>query len=225
MRTILAFGLGIACGAVATWMYMAEKYKHLMDGSQTVESEEFEEDGSDEKEKGDMIVRKYQGSADKKEDKKEEKGAGESASPSSIIRKVTQKVDYNKVASVAADVVKQVVDDPSEMECPQQSNKERDEEKPYKISPDEFANEKQFFDKISLVYFIGDEVLAYHPDEKRFDDDPETIDDIDQTVGKENLKYFGEYEAGMLYVRNEALGADYSIEIKYAKYSDGIHMA
>lgn len=225
MRTIIAFGLGLACGAVATWMYMAEKYKHLMDGVENVTAEDIDTEEADEKDEGERIVRKYQGSANKDEDKKEEKGAGESASPSSIIRKVTQKIDYNKVASVAADVAKQVVDDPSEMECPQNNSKEDSWEKPYKITPDEFANEKQLFDKISLVYFIGDEVLAWHPDEKRFDDEPDTVEDIDQTVGKENLKYFGEYEPGMLYVRNEALGADYSIEIKYAKYSDGIHMA
>ena len=221
MRTIIAFGVGLACGAVATWMYMAEKYKHLMDDVETVTAEDVEADEDEEKEEGERIVRKYQGSSDKKE----EKGASESASPSSIIRKVSQKIDYNKVASVAADVAKQVVNEPSEMECPQNGSEEDRGEKPYKITPDEFANEKQLFDKISLVYFIGDEVLAWHPDEKRFDDEPDTVEDIDQTVGKENLKYFGEYEPGMLYVRNEALGADYSIEIKYAKYSDGIHMA
>lgn len=221
MRTIIAFGVGLACGAVATWMYMAEKYKHLMDGVENVTAEDVDAEEADEKDEAERIVRKYQGSSENKEDK----WASESASPSSIIRKVSQKIDYNKVASVAADVAKQVVNEPSEMECPQNGSEEDRGEKPYKITPDEFANEKQLFDKISLVYFIGDEVLAWHPDEKRFDDEPDTVEDIDQTVGKENLKYFGEYEPGMLYVRNEALGADYSIEIKYAKYSDGIHMA
>ena len=221
MRTIIAFGVGLACGAVVTWMYMAEKYKHLMDGVENVTAEDVEAEEADERDEAERIVRKYQGSSENKE----EKGASESSSPSSIIRKVSQKIDYNKVASVAADVAKQVVNEPSEMECPQNGSEEDRGEKPYKITPDEFANEKQLFDKISLVYFIGDEVLAWHPDEKRFDDEPDTVEDIDQTVGKENLKYFGEYEPGMLYVRNEALGADYSIEIKYAKYSDGIHMA
>ena len=218
MRVIIAFGVGMAVGAVSAWMYLAEKYKHLMDDVEMVDGSDIDEEIVLNEEMTNSY--KTPSSLDKEvevekiEPKKE-------ATPSSIIRKVAQKVDYNKAAEIATDVALAAVD-PSGRECPQDSTTE----KPYKISPTEFDDEKQFYDKISLVYFLGDEVLAMHPDEVINEDEgeKEVIDDIDGTVGRENLKAFGEYEPGMLYVRNEELGADYRIELKYGKYSNGVHM-
>ena len=211
MRTVLAFGAGLVVGAVSAWLYLSEKYKGLLEGDETIDSSD------EEVVTGETIAKTYKSTAEEKTDSNKE------VTPSSIIRKVAQKVDYNKAAEIASGVATAALD-PSRREYPQDSG--GFEAKPYKISPTEFSDEKQFYDKISLVYYLGDEVLVLHPDERLDEDAGESaiIEDVDGRIGKENLKYFGEYEPGMLYVRNESLGADYSIELNYGKYSNGIHM-
>lgn len=214
MRTLLAFGAGLVVGAVSSWLYLSEKYKELLVGED--DNEISEEDVS----KSEEIIESYKiANNDKVEEKIEPK---KEATPSSIIRKVAQKVDYNKAAEMATDAILSGVT--TGREWPQDSG--GFEAKPYKIGPTQFADEMQFYDKISLVYYVGDDVLTLHPDERIDENAGESIiiDDIDERIGKENLKHFGEYEPGMLYVRNESLGADYSIELKHGKYSNGIHM-
>lgn len=218
MRVLIAFGVGMAVGAVSAWMYLAEKYKHLMDDVETLDGEDIEKEVVLNEE----MTGSYKATGSlNKEVEVEKIEPKKEATPSSIIRKVAQKVDYNKAAEIATDVAIAAVD-PSGRECPQDSSAS----KPYKISPTEFDDEKQYYDKISLVYFLGDGVLAMHPDEVVREDEGEKdiIDDVEGTVGLENLKAFGEYEPGMLYVRNEDFGADYRIELKYGKYSNGVHM-
>lgn len=218
MRVLIAFGVGMAVGAVSAWMYLAEKYKHLMDDVETLDGEDIEKEVVLNEE----MTGSYKATSSlNKEVEVEKIEPKKEATPSSIIRKVAQKVDYNKAAEIATDVALAAVD-PSGRECPQDSSAS----KPYKISPTEFDDEKQYYDKISLVYFLGDGVLAMHPDEVVREDEGEKdiIDDVEGTVGLENLKAFGEYEPGMLYVRNEDFGADYRIELKYGKYSNGVHM-
>lgn len=223
MRTLIAFGVGVGVGAVATWLYLTEKYKELLVGdSESNENDEIVV-GTVDKDQTETIIASYQGTINNKEEVVDKIEPKKEATPSSIIRKVAQKVDYNKAAEIAADVVTSAVV-PSEMEYPQDGKSP--ETKPYKIGPAQFANEQKLFDKVSLVYYLEDETLALHPDEL-FDEsegESQVIQDIDATIGRDNLKCFGEYEPGMLYVRNEGLGADYSIELKFGKYSAGVHM-
>lgn len=92
-------------------------------------------------------------------------------------------------------------------------NKEvADELKPYIISPDQFG-ELFGYDTISLNYY-ADKVLA--------DDNDEIIDDVDNTVGLESLNHFGDYkeDPDCVYVRNDALKADYEILLDERDYSD-----
>ena len=94
-------------------------------------------------------------------------------------------------------------------------NKEADEKQmdidmPYTISPDEFG-EFDDYETITLTYY-ADDILA--------DDDDELVDDIDETVGLESLKTFGEYEDDCVFVRNDRLKADYEILLDTRNYSD-----
>ena len=71
---------------------------------------------------------------------------------------------------------------------------------PYVISPEEFGEAE--YPQISLTYF-SDGVLADEFDDK--------IDNVNDTVGIDSLKHFGEYEDDSVFVRNELLGIDYEI--------------
>lgn len=85
------------------------------------------------------------------------------------------------------------------------NNKEEDDdpvnEEPYIISPEEYGDIDKYT-KLNLTYY-SDGTLA--------DDDDEIVDDIDETVGSDFAKHFGDYEDDSVWVRNDRLKCDYEI--------------
>lgn len=79
--------------------------------------------------------------------------------------------------------------------------------KPYVITPEEFSDSD--YNSISLTYY-ADGILT--------DEDDEIIDDIDEIVGIESLKHFGEYEDDSVFVRNDEKHCDYEILLDERKY-------
>lgn len=75
-----------------------------------------------------------------------------------------------------------------------------DKERPYVIPPEEY--DELGYNTISLTYY-ADEVLA--------DDHMNIIDDVDEIIGLDSLKHFGEYEDDSVFVRNDKLSTDYEI--------------
>ena len=85
--------------------------------------------------------------------------------------------------------------------------------RPRVIPPDEFG-ELYDYDQISLTYY-ADGVLA--------DDWDNPIEDVDDVVGLDSLKTFGRYEDDSVFVRNDALRADYEILRDLRNYSDVVN--
>ena len=81
---------------------------------------------------------------------------------------------------------------------------------PYIISPDEFGEEGGY-ETVTLMWY-ADHVLC--------DDMDVEVEDVDNTVGTEWPKRFGEYEAGTVFVRNDRLQTDYEICIDLRNYRD-----
>ncbi len=76
---------------------------------------------------------------------------------------------------------------------------------PYIITPEEFASGNPYYDKISLTYYTSGEIE---------DDDGQTLYtslEVDKMVGLKNLDSMGEFEPGVLYVRNDILQTDYEV--------------
>lgn len=94
-------------------------------------------------------------------------------------------------------------------ECPEREE-ENDMSKPYVITPDEFGG-IDGYEVFSLTYY-ADEILT--------DDDDEVIEDVENTVGYDSLKHFGEYEDDSVFVRNDRRGCDYEILLDTRRYSD-----
>lgn len=90
------------------------------------------------------------------------------------------------------------------------TDKSESSEKPYVISPDEFG-EFEDYEKISLIYY-NDGVLT--------DENNEIVDDINEIVGEDSLKHFGEYEEDSVFVRNDKLKCDYEILYDLRKYKN-----
>ena len=89
-------------------------------------------------------------------------------------------------------------------------------DRPYVISDEQFNEENDHFDKISLTYYEDNCILA--------DEGDEIVTDIDGTVGRENLDKFGELsdDPEVVYVRNEKIAVDYEIIRLSKSYSDTV---
>ena len=82
--------------------------------------------------------------------------------------------------------------------------------KPYIIPPEEF-DQNPDYEKITLTMY-SDGVLT--------DEYDEVIEDVDDTVGKDSLNHFGEYEDDCVYVRDERTDRDYEILRDNRPYSE-----
>lgn len=89
----------------------------------------------------------------------------------------------------------------------------RSEDKPYIISADEYMMEKEEYDKLTLAYFQGDDVLC--------DDQDTPLDEAKDVVGSEALSNFGLYskDENIVYVRNDRLMSDFEIMKDERKFS------
>ena len=87
---------------------------------------------------------------------------------------------------------------------------DEDYPRPYVISPDEFAGDYEF-DTVDITYF-ADGVLC--------DENDVPLEDIENTIGTDAVRHFGEYENDAVYVRNERLKCDYEILRDERKYAD-----
>lgn len=80
------------------------------------------------------------------------------------------------------------------------------------ISPDEFGDQDGY-DEVSLTYYSDGTVT---------DDDDRAMDEneIEETIGKDSLTHFGEYEDDSVFVRNDRLKADYEILMDQRTYAE-----
>lgn len=84
-------------------------------------------------------------------------------------------------------------------------------DKPYVISPMEYAENIEDYDQFSLTYY-ADGFLT--------DENDCLIEDVEGYVGVESLTHFGEYEADCVFVRNDRLKCDYEILRDLRNYAD-----
>lgn len=81
-----------------------------------------------------------------------------------------------------------------------------DKKLPYPIDAAEFHNTQQWYEKITLTYFEGNDVLT--------DDREDPIDNPEELVGTDYKKFFGvidESEPDIVMIRNDSNGCDYEI--------------
>lgn len=97
---------------------------------------------------------------------------------------------------------------------PPAEEEERDMDKPYVITPDEFGENPEY-DVCSINYY-ADHVLAY--------DWGGVVEDVDDTIGTDSLKHFGQYEPDTVYVRNDVLKCDYEILMSERNFADVLAM-
>lgn len=85
-------------------------------------------------------------------------------------------------------------------------------EEPYTITPQQYSNGCPEYSKINLYYYAGNNTLI--------DDEDDLFDNWSIIGGKSTLKRFGEFEEGVVYVRNEKLGSDFEIRRKRGSFTE-----
>ena len=91
----------------------------------------------------------------------------------------------------------------------------KDVDRPYAITPDEFAELDGY--RTETLYYYADGILA--------DEDDNIIEDVDDIVGEENLTTFEEDKRfDSIYIRNDACKTDYEILRDLDCYSDKYHV-
>lgn len=87
----------------------------------------------------------------------------------------------------------------------------RDKSKPYIIRPDEF-DEMEDYDTISFMYYKENDILA--------DENDDVVEDVEDTVGLDFSKHFGEFEDDSVYIRNDKYKIDYEILLSERNYEE-----
>jgi hypothetical protein len=87
---------------------------------------------------------------------------------------------------------------------------------PYIVTREEYDENKEQYEQISLTYFAHDDVLL--------DEDEKSIDNIEQFVGKHNLQRFGHGsgDAKIVYIRNELKEMDYEVLRSDGSYAEEV---
>lgn len=194
LNKIIIFITGAAIGSVVTWKVLQKRYNERINEEMT----EFKKAQRDE-----SMEKLEQMHADLME-KKEEVEAHEA----------TLKVDENGPAltkpienwETTSKHYRGILKDEGYSD-------DDDGPAPYVIPPEEFGNDADEYDLISLNYY-EDGVLA--------DDWDDVIEDVDRVVGKDSLTHFGEYEDDSVYVRNDRLKCEYEILLRVGKFEDRI---
>ena len=86
-----------------------------------------------------------------------------------------------------------------------------DVERPYVIEP-RYFDEYDDYNAINLTLY-ADGVLVD-------DSSNEPVEDVDETVGLDNLNHIGDYEEDAVHIRNDKLRCDYEILCDTKKYSE-----
>lgn len=87
---------------------------------------------------------------------------------------------------------------------------------PYVVTREEYDENEDQYEQISLTYFGFDDVLV--------DEDEKSIDNIEEFVGKHNLQRFGHGSGDpkIVYIRNESREMDYEVLRSDGSYSEEV---
>lgn len=187
LKNLIIFGVGVAIGFGAAYYIEKKKFQKIADDEINSMAEYYKQK-SNKEEKEEKEPSKSQFTA-KTNDLKD-------------LAKMYQPEDENKDVDPGyySNPYPFVDDHPTE--GPQET--------PYSITPEQFTNEKRNFEKVTLFYFEGNDVLT--------DDMERTTESIEASIGRENLDKFGEFEEDVAYIRNDRLGIDYEVIRQHATY-------
>ena len=199
-KNILSFALGAVCGAAGTYFFLKSKYeKEYNDYRADLQDLYANKSGEaqtkrDEEDTRDEIVNKINTLV----------GAGHGNEDMTLYSEM-----YNDSHDKTYEVENNIMQKESMYE---EDDFPSEEDSPYIISEEEYADPIPANDKIALKYFIKDGILI--------DELSHEVMDINASVSLRNLKVLDTGESDVLYVRNETISTDYEIVVDEDDYAD-----
>lgn len=188
IKKIVIFAAGAAIGVGGSFLYFKKKYKSEADNEVNEVRQYYQKKIEKEKERLDKL---------ENESNKIDKAIEEYTEKAKDISKKT-KVKYNKISE---DEKTQIGKENEEVKAEAESPEEDEPTKPYLITEEEFLNDKNDYDKISLTYYMFDDTLADESDE---------MIDIEENISSDIYNQIAGSDED-LYVRNNVLQTDFEI--------------
>ena len=200
LSKFVVFAAGACIGSVVTWRLVKKHYNNIAN-----------KEIADVK---DWYARKY---SEKSESKKAD--AVGDAIRDGIKDGIKKPVTENDIRNLTAQLQNMGYVDYSNKEDEPVKKTEKIEEKeevdnverPYVIEP-RYFDEYDDYNTINLTLY-ADGVLVD-------DSSNEPVEDVDETVGLDNLNHIGDYEEDAVHIRNDKLRCDYEILCDTKKYSE-----
>lgn len=200
LSKFIVFAAGVGIGFVVTWRLVKKYYNNIAN-----------EEIADVK---DWYARKY---GEKSESKKAD--AVGDAIREGIKDGMKKPVTENDIRNLTAQLQNMGYVDYSNKEDEPVKKTEKIEEKeevddverPYVIEP-RYFDEYDDYNTINLTLY-ADGVLVD-------DSSNEPVEDVDETVGLDNINHIGDYEEDAVHIRNDKLRCDYEILCDTKKYSE-----
>lgn len=202
---VIVFATGAVIGSVATWFAIKTKYEQIAQEEIDSVKEEYNRLIKSRKKEIEAVRKVVEANRDSesKEEDEEDDDDDDSNYEQTMI-------DYNNIASTYKNY-------DNEENGKEGDNKVEDEAPyingPYVITPDQFGDEPSYSSQ-PLDYF-ADGILADGWGVKL---------DIEETIGEDALKHFGDYEDDVVYVRNERTEIDYEVTKDPRRYDEAQHL-
>lgn len=196
-NNIIIFSLGAAIGSLITWAFVKEKYEQMANEEIDSVKEVFyarKKELEDRYEEDDSCY-----NDDNEDDYEAEKECDKQEYQKIIHENGYAPYSYDEVLK------KKTVENGDD-----KVKFSFGDAKPYTIPPDEFGEADGY----------GLETLTYYADGVLTDDWGNIIENVDELVGEDSLKTFGEYEDDSVFVRNDNFKCEYEILLDNQKYSD-----
>lgn len=198
---VIVFTTGAVIGSVATWFAIKTKYEQIAQEEIDSVKEEYDRLIKSRKKEIEAVRKVVEANHDSesKEEDEEDNDDDDSNYEQTMI-------DYNSIASTYKgsddEENDKEGDDKVEDEVPYING-------PYVITPEQFGDEPSYSAQ-PLDYF-ADGILADGWGVKL---------DIEETIGEDALKHFGDYEDDVVYVRNERTEIDYEVTKDPRRYDE-----
>lgn len=221
-----SFLVGAVMGALVTWKLVKEKYSKIAQEEINSVKEVFSRRLDEDEVVSEMTDEEYK---NRVEDVENVEPVISKKKESIIYRKTVGKYSYNLACEKDKEITLPETDYGEEDEPEEDpdmngkdygneynSKSEEELDGPRVISFDEFAEEKDYYDKLSISYYELDDTLA--------DEQEEIISDTDAIVGDEALLCFGEdsNDPDIVYVRNDRLSIDYEVVRLHKSYRETV---
>lgn len=204
-KYIITFSLGAVTGAVATYFYVRNKFE-----------EEYQQSRQ---ELVDLYINKSYNNKKEKEDDTESFSTQDAVNrlnslASSNENSEERYINYTSIYGgddIGDDTY--ILENNVEQQLSMAENP-TEEVKPYIIDDDQFSDPTPAYDKVTLEYFINNDVLI--------DSLSHEVMFVSDTIGESNLKYLSsnEDDKDYIYVRNESKAIDYEVVLNYDDYEE-----